>query len=139
VNDKALGVLFAAGCFCFVAYFEWYGHLTHAPRRPVLFTVVAAAAVIFAGWRIWSIRGRVRQLKLGRDGERSVGQLLEQLRENGAQVFHDVPGEGFNLDHVVISTHGIYANFRDTKGVAAARVCPVLRDELCINATPIEL
>jgi hypothetical protein len=25
------------------------------------------------------------------------------------KVFHDIPGEGFNLDHVVISTHGIYA------------------------------
>jgi hypothetical protein len=109
VNDKALGVLFAAGCFCFVAYFEWYGYLTHAPRRPVLFTVVAAAAVIFAGWRVWAIRGRVRRLRLGRDGERSVGQLLEQLRENGAQVFHDILAPGFNLDHVVISSRGIYA------------------------------
>jgi hypothetical protein len=109
INDKALGTLFAAGCFCFVAYFEWYGYLTHAPRRPVLFTVAAAAAVIFAGWRIWRIRRRVQRLKLGRDGERAVGQFLERLRDGGGQVFHDVPGEGFNLDHVVISPHGIYA------------------------------
>jgi Nuclease-related domain len=109
VNDKALGTLFAAGCFCFVAYFEWYGYLTHAPRRPVLFTVVAAAAVIFAGWRIWRIRRRVQRLRQGRDGERVVGQFLERLRDGGGQVFHDVPGEGFNLDHVVISSHGIYA------------------------------
>jgi hypothetical protein len=52
-------------------------------------------------------------LRQGRDGERAVGQFLERLREDGAQVFHDIPGEGpaaaFNLDHVVISTHGIYA------------------------------
>jgi hypothetical protein len=109
INDKALGTLFAAGCFCFVAYFEWYGYLTHAPRRPVLFTVAAAAAVIFAGWRIWRIRRRVQRLKLGRDGERAVGQFLERLRDGGGQVFHNVPGEGFNLDHVVISPHGIYA------------------------------
>jgi Nuclease-related domain len=108
VNDKALGTLFAAGCFCFVAYFEWYGYLTHAPRRPVLLTVVAAAAVIFAGWRSWRIRRRVQRLKQGRDGERAVGQFLERLRDGGGQVFHDVPGEGFNLDHVVISSHGIY-------------------------------
>jgi len=25
-----------------------------------------------------------------------------------ARVFHDVPGQGFNLDHVVISAHGIF-------------------------------
>jgi hypothetical protein len=109
VNDKALGVLFVAACFCFVAYFEWYGYLTHAPRRPVLFTVVAAAAVIFAGWRIWGIRWKVKRLRQGRDGERAVGQFLERLREGGSQVFHDVRGEGFNIDHVVISPHGIYA------------------------------
>lgn len=39
---------------------------------------------------------------------RSVGQFLDGLREGGARIFHDVPAEDFNLDHVVISTHGIY-------------------------------
>jgi hypothetical protein len=38
-----------------------------------------------------------------------VGQFLERLRDDGARVFHDVPGEGFNLDHVVISPHGLCA------------------------------
>lgn len=109
INDKALGTLFAAGCFCFVAYFEWYGYLTNAPRRPKLFTALAVAAVIFAGWRIWSIRRHVRRLKQGRDGERVVGQFLERLRDGGGHVFHDIPGVGFNLDHVVVSAHGIYA------------------------------
>jgi Nuclease-related domain len=109
IHDKALVTFFAAGCFCLVAYFEWYGYLTHAPRRPFLFTVIAGCAVLFAGWRIWRIRSRVKQLRQGRDGERAVGQFLERLRADGGQVFHDIPGNGFNLDHVVISTHGIYA------------------------------
>jgi Nuclease-related domain len=109
VTDKALGAFFVATSLCAIAYFEWYGFLTHSPRRPVLFTVMAAVAVIFAAWRFWTVRARVRQLRLGRDGERVVGQFLERLREGGGQVFHDIPGEGFNLDHVVISTHGIYA------------------------------
>jgi hypothetical protein len=109
VTDKALGAFFIAASLCAIAYFEWYGFLTHSPRRPILFTVLAAVAVIFAAWRFWSVRGRVRQLRLGRDGERVVGQFLERSREGGGQVFHDIPGEGFNLDHVVISTHGIYA------------------------------
>jgi hypothetical protein len=109
VTDKALGAFFVAASLCAIAYFEWYGFLTHSPRRPILFTVMAALAVIFAAWRFWTVRGRVRQLRLGRDGERVVGQFLERLREGGGQVFHDIPGDGFNLDHVVISTHGIYA------------------------------
>jgi hypothetical protein len=56
-----------------------------------------------------SLRKRIKELRLGRDGEKIVAEQLECLRESGAQVFHDVPGDGFNLDHVVISNHGIYA------------------------------
>jgi hypothetical protein len=70
---------------------------------------MAAVAVPIAVWRIWRIRRRVGQLRLGRDGERVVGQFLERLRDGGGRVFHDIPGQGFNLDHVVISPHGVYA------------------------------
>jgi hypothetical protein len=44
-----------------------------------------------------------------RDGERAVGQYLELLREGGARVFHDVTADGFNIDHVIVSPHGIFA------------------------------
>jgi Nuclease-related domain len=109
INDATLGPFFAAGCFGVVAFYEWYGYLTQSPRRPILFTAVAAVALLFTGWRFFVIRRKVRSLRQGRDGERAVGQFLERLRADGGQVFHDVPGDGFNLDHVVISTHGIYA------------------------------
>jgi Nuclease-related domain len=109
INDATLGPFFGAGSFCIVAFFEWYGYLTHTPRQPIVFTGIAVAALLYAGWRFRVIRKQVRQLRQGRDGERVVGQFLERLREGGGQVFHDIPGEGFNLDHVVISTHGIYA------------------------------
>ena len=109
INDATLGPFFGAGSFCIVAFFEWYGYLTHAPRLPILFTAIAVAALLYAGWRFFVIRRKVRSLRQGRDGERAVGQFLERLRDGGGQVFHDIPGEGFNLDHVVISTHGVYA------------------------------
>ena len=108
-NDATFGPFFGVGCFCTVAFYEWYGYLTHSPRRPILFTAVAAVALLYAGWRFFVIRRKVRSLRQGRDGERAVGQFLERLREDGGQVFHDIPGEGFNLDHVVILPRGIYA------------------------------
>jgi hypothetical protein len=108
INDKGFGACFGAGCFCMVAYFEWYGYLTHSPRRPILFTFIAVGALVYAGWRLFVIRKQVRSLRQGRDGERAVGQFLERLRADGGQVFHDIRADGFNLDHVVISTHGIY-------------------------------
>jgi Nuclease-related domain len=38
-----------------------------------------------------------------------VGLYLERLRAEGADVFHDVPSENFNIDHVVLSLHGFFA------------------------------
>jgi hypothetical protein len=48
-------------------------------------------------------------VRLGRDGERFVGQYLDGLRASGVRVFHDVLADGFNLDHVVVSERGIFA------------------------------
>ena len=53
-------------------------------------------------------RRKVERLRLGRDGERAVAEQLERLRERGAEVVHDVPGEGFNLDHVLLCQRGFY-------------------------------
>src|ERR1700731_679389 len=109
VNDRLIESLLAAAVFCAISFMEWIAYFTHAPRQPILFSVLALSAVAFGTWRILRIRGRVRQLKLGRDGERVVGQFLERLRDGGGQVFNDIPGEGFNLDHVLVCPPGFYA------------------------------
>jgi hypothetical protein len=102
-DDKLIEVFFFAGGFSLVALMEWIGYLTHSPRHPGLFTSVALAACIVGAWRVRQIRRRLKQLKLGRDGEKCVGQFLERLRNGGSHVFHDIPASGFNLDHVIIS------------------------------------
>lgn len=37
-----------------------------------------------------------------------MGQYLELFRESGCHVYHDIVGDLFNVDHVVISEKGIY-------------------------------
>ena len=47
-----------------------------------------------------------------RDGllaERVTGMQLNRLIAQGCIVLHDLPGDGFNIDHVVIAPRGIYA------------------------------
>jgi hypothetical protein len=85
VIDTALGYCIAAALLCALAAMEWVGYFTHAPRKPILFSIVAAVAVAVGVWRIWGVRAQVRRLKLGRDGERVVGQFLERLRHGGPQ------------------------------------------------------
>ena len=59
-------------------------------------------------WKLVRGRRKLKALKQGRDGERAVGQFLEDLRGKGNFIFHDVVGEGFNLDHVIIGPKGIF-------------------------------
>lgn len=50
----------------------------------------------------------MRNLKQAADGEKAVGQYLERLRSEGYDVFHDVPANDFNVDHVLVGPAGIF-------------------------------
>jgi hypothetical protein len=91
-----------------IALMEWLRWINDWSPNPKSFTALAVIAILIAAWKFERTRGRLKALKLGRDGEKAVGQYLELLRETGAKVFHDIPGDGFNLDHVVIHETGIY-------------------------------
>jgi hypothetical protein len=47
--------------------------------------------------------------KLGFRGERFVAEELNQLLAYGWRVFHDVPFDGYNVDHVVVGPSGVFA------------------------------
>ncbi|MBE0418308.1 MAG: NERD domain-containing protein [Coriobacteriia bacterium] len=91
------------------AVYEWWRFLVSAPPRPFGLTALAIGVCAWAARRFFMQRQRYRNLAQGLEGEKAVGQFLEDLRAEGCRVFHDVVGEGFNVDHVVISPHGIFA------------------------------
>ncbi len=48
--------------------------------------------------------------RLGFNGERLVGQILNRLMLEGCQVFHDFSlASNWNLDHIVVAPSGVYA------------------------------
>jgi hypothetical protein len=73
----------------------------------ILFAMAVALTLRFAIGFHRLVR-LVRTCKLGRQGERSVGQALQTIDLPGARVFHDIPADGFNLDHVVVCDRGIF-------------------------------
>ena len=97
-----------AMCMLMLAFFEWFRVIFSLPPKPVLFTIVAAVAVGFAVWRWFRVRRQTRALRQAIEGEKVVGQFLESLRERGYRVFHDLIGEGFNVDHVLIGPAGVF-------------------------------
>ncbi len=50
-----------------------------------------------------------RRYRQGLEGELAVAQCLTALIGEGCIVFHDIPAENFNLDHVVIGPQAVFA------------------------------
>lgn len=97
-----------------VLYAGYITHLYGAGRhaRPV-----DAGLLALAGLAIWvyclittlrMIKTR-RLLRLGYAGELTVGQSLNHLMLEGYRVYHDFPAEGFNIDHIVVGSRGVFA------------------------------
>ncbi|HBG62157.1 MAG: hypothetical protein A2Y03_00525 [Omnitrophica WOR_2 bacterium GWF2_38_59] len=105
INEKAFAYIIAIFVFILFASYEW---LQYFNIKLELMTFVAVPAILFCMYKLKEISKEARAIKLGRDGERDVGQYLENLRESGYRVFHDIIGDNFNLDHVIISTKGLY-------------------------------
>jgi hypothetical protein len=91
-----------------LAGFEWWRWYKSILPNPIVVSVSAVIVVAFSAWKVrYSIK-HIKRLKLGLQGEKAVGQFLDDLRETGAKIFHDIPGSNFNLDHVVVSTTGVF-------------------------------
>ena len=79
------------------------------------FPYLAGALVIIlsyslrAGPRLVRLARDIRDNKLGYLGERVVGEELNQLMLDRFRVFHDVPFDGYNIDHVIIGPPGVFA------------------------------
>ena len=85
----------------------WY-QIIHIPN-PILMTIVVIGISIYCFIKLFKIKKRIRALRLGRDGEKAVGQTLDALKKKGYRVFHDLVGDEFNLDHVIVNEHGVFS------------------------------
>lgn len=108
LTTDMLGLILMATMFVALSAMEWFRWYRDDRPHPVLFSLLAGVGIVYAIFRTRRSWKRLQSLKLGRDGERAVGQYLEQVREAGARVFHDIVGKDFNLDHVVLSTKGFF-------------------------------
>lgn len=99
----------------------------------VWMTVIAIAVVasVWSAYRLWKVINLRRRIRLGFEGERHVGEALNQLLLSGYRVFHDFlitdrPRSIRNIDHIVIGSNGVFAvetkTRRKVKGENGAKV-----------------
>jgi membrane protein implicated in regulation of membrane protease activity len=97
-------------------HFEWVEYLAIA---------LAIASILWALRDIIRFRRDRRNWLNGMRGEMASAQALDRLRAQGCEVFHDVPGERGNIDHVVVTPNGVFAvetKWRSKHGQGAASV-----------------
>lgn len=104
--------------FCLIiVVLEWLRWLFKWPPQPVPITVAAVGASAICLWQFFRGREYLRQLRLGKEGELSVAQMLDELRAHGFHVFNDIVGDGYNIDHVVVGPTGVYAIETKTRSI----------------------
>lgn len=81
--------------------------LRFGPAEIALLVIVVAVAC----WAAWSAGRKLRERRNYLDGisaERATAQALVPLQSKGCVVYHDVPADGFNLDHVVVGPNVVF-------------------------------
>ncbi len=79
---------------------------------------------VFVLWILYRLRTRskeVQDMRLGLDGELATAEELNQLMHYDYYVFHDFPGDHFNIDHVVIGPAGVFAVETKTRSKAVGK------------------
>ena len=106
-EDKLEPWLLLAAFVFALALWEWFRYFRPMPPQPWLMSACAVGVLGFAAWRLRRHRPRIG-VRQGIEGEKAVGQFLDRLRGDGYHVFHDVQGDGFNIDHVLIGAAGVF-------------------------------
>lgn len=91
-----------------LACLEWWRWFYDMPYSPLAFTGVAIVVSLVGIYKIIKIKRELESQILGRNGEIEVGQQLDNLKAKGYKVFHDLVGDNFNIDHVVVCEHGVF-------------------------------
>lgn len=88
--------------------YEWLRLYIPINKPPVFSTVLFLCVSAFGIFKIITLVKIGRNYQRGSEGEKYVGHILERLRKFDFDVFHDVQGKGFNIDHVIIGPCGVF-------------------------------
>lgn len=108
IDEKMLSYILASTFVIVYAALEWTYWYLETPRSPWVLTILAGIVLLFSLYKVIKLRKVIKTYRQGLDGERAVGQYLEKLRKVGFDIYHDIVFDGFNIDHVAISTNGIF-------------------------------
>lgn len=87
---------------------EWLRYYKNTPPSPKFITGLACVVCVVVAVKVLETMKELRCLQLGLSGEKAVAEKLDELRAHGYHVIHDIPGDSFNVDHVVVGPTGVF-------------------------------
>lgn len=76
---------------------------------PTIIISLSIVLFLFFTFKIVSIYKVRVNLREGLEAEWAVGMKLNELQALGYKVFHDIQGDKFNIDHLVVGYNGVFA------------------------------
>lgn len=137
ITEKLIAYITLPIIFFMLALTSWINYWNKIIPSPYIFTFMTIIATLWSIYKIIKFKEELKSLKQGRDGEREVGMNLELLREQGLKVFHDIQGNNFNLDHVLVGMQGIFVIETKTYSKPLKGKCEIVYDgeKLSYNGT----
>lgn len=119
-SDKAddLLVLYMANVFTAIGLA--LGALYFNGLVRVAFIASTLVVMIFIITRTWRLLETLQRMRLGKEGEEYVGQELNLLMCRGAHVFHDIPYDYGNMDHLVVGFDKVFVV--ETKAISKPKI-----------------
>ncbi len=129
VYDNLPAIIYSPFLFWFVYLTQKFQQWNHTGPQPQLWLWIAIITTVVAAIWLWRLFPIARRFNRGERGELYVADVLEELRMDGYKPIHDIVGNGFNVDHVIVGPAGVFAietkyrsgkgqiTFRNTEGV----------------------
>lgn len=108
---SCLVMLFVMPLLGFSVYLSqsYFAELSTSLTRIIAVVIGVLAFMIYFTHRLMKLLSIRDRFELGMEGEMFTGQELDQLMLDGYRVFHDIPMDYGNIDHVVVGPSGVYA------------------------------
>ena len=91
--------------------------------------VIAILCITFMAYFLYHLVTFIREkraLRAAYDSQVAVAQELNQLMRDGYHVYHNVPGDNFDIDHVIVGHTGVFAV--ETKARAKPKTTSRMQD-----------
>ncbi|MEY2490449.1 MAG: hypothetical protein QOC70_2391 [Verrucomicrobiota bacterium] len=109
LENRLMPYVFGPGFLWLIFAVEAIHSWSHEPPQPRVWLCLAIAVTGFAWIGYRRLDPQFRNLNRGERGELRVAEILDDLRSSGYRAFHDLVGEGYNIDHVVVGPAGVFA------------------------------